>query len=232
MIDAVLATGISKTFKTANADLLVLQEVSFRVEQGSSVALLGGARSGKTTLLNLLAGLEPPSSGSLEVFGRSLERLTESEKATYRREVVGLVSPEVPWLPQFSLQDNVALPLLLANVPRREAEGRVAEMTSWLELPRNASLPALTPLEQQRWSLARGLIHAPKLLLVDGLETLDSEADTFVETLLEKTASLEVTVIFTTRQARVAAQAEQIFTLKGSKLQVSREIGRVQKCGD
>jgi putative ABC transport system ATP-binding protein len=227
MTDAVLATGISKIFKAANADLLVLQEVSFRVEQGSSVALLGQARTGKTTLIKLLAGLEPPSSGSLEVFGRVLERLTESEKATYRREMVGLVSPEVPWLPQFSLQDNVALPLLLANVSRREAEKRVSELSALLELSEEASLTSLTPLAKQCWALARGLIHHPQLLLVDGLEALDNEADTFVEYLLEKTTSFEVTLIFTTRQARVAAQAEQIFTLKGSRLQVSREIGRV-----
>jgi predicted ABC-type transport system involved in lysophospholipase L1 biosynthesis ATPase subunit len=231
MTDAVLATGISKTFKTANAETSVLQEVSFCVERGSSVALLGGARSGKTTLINLLAGLEPPSSGSLEVFGRKLAHLTEAEKATYRREVVGLVSPEVPWLPQFSLEDNVALPLLLTNVPRREAEGRVAEMSAWLELPRNATLKTLTPLEQQRWALARGLIHAPKLLLVDGLETLDNEAEVFADYLLEKTSDLEVTILFTTRQPLVAAHAGQIFTLRGSRLQVSRE-GRVQRCGD
>lgn len=225
MTDAVLATGISKTFKTANAEVLVLQEVSFRVERGSSVALLGGARSGKTTLINLLAGLAQPSSGSLEVFGQNLERLTEVEKATYRREIVGLVSPEVPWLPQFSLQDNVALPLLLANVPRREVEGRVAEIRVSLEL-QEVSLNLLTPLEKQRWALARGLIHRPKLLLVDGLETLDNEAEIFTEYMLEKISDLEVTAMFATRQPLVAAHARQIFTLKGSRLQVSRE-GRV-----
>jgi putative ABC transport system ATP-binding protein len=227
MTDAVLATRISKTFKTANADLLVLQEVSFRVEQGVNVALLGQARTGKTTLIKLLAGLEPLSSGSLEVFGREVERLTESERATYRRDLVGLVSPEVPWLPQLNLRENVALPLRLVNVPRREVEKRVAEISELLELQEGASLTSLTPLEKQRWALARGLIHGPKLLLVDGLEILDSEAEVFLEYLLEKTTDLEVTVIFTTRQARVAAQAEQIFTLRGSKLQVSREIGRV-----
>jgi putative ABC transport system ATP-binding protein len=227
MADAVLATGISKTFKTANADLLVLPEVSFRVEQGSRVALLGQARSGKTTLIKLLAGLEQPSSGSLEVFGRELEKLTESQRVTYRRELVGLVSPEVPWLPQLSLQENVALPLRLVNVPRREVEKRVAEMTVLLELQVETNLQSLTPLEKQCWALARGLIQQPKLLLVDGLETLDNEAEVFTEYLLEKTSHLGVTLIFTTRQARVAAQAEQIFTLKGSRLQVSREIGRV-----
>lgn len=227
MADAVLARGISKTFKTANADVLVLQEVSFRVEEGSRVALLGGARTGKTTLMKLLAGLEPVHDGSLEVFGRELQKLTESEKATYRREIVGLVSPEVPWLPQLGLKENVALPLLLVNVPRREAQKRVEEMMAWLELTEEASLTSLTPLEKQRWALARGLVHGPKLLLVDGLETLDNEADTFVEYLLEKTSNLALTIFFTTRQALVAAQAEQIFTLKGSRLQVSREIGRV-----
>jgi putative ABC transport system ATP-binding protein len=231
MTDAVLATGISKTFKSANAETSVLHEVTFCIEEGSSVALLGGARSGKTTLINLLAGLEQPSGGSLEVFGRELGALTESQKATYRREVVGLVSPDVPWLPQFSLQDNVALPLLLADVPRREVEGRVAEMSAWLELPRSASLKTLTPLEKQRWALARGLVHRPKLLLVDGLETLDNEAEAFAEYLLEKISELEVTMIFTTRQPLVAAHAGQIFTLRGSRLQVSRE-GRVQPCGD
>jgi putative ABC transport system ATP-binding protein len=226
MTDAVLATGISKTFKSANVETSVLHEVSFCIKRGSSVAILGGARSGKTTLINLLAGLEPPSGGSLEVFGQDITTLTESQKATYRREIVGLVSPEVPWLPQFSLQDNVALPLLLANVPRRDVEKRVAEMSAWLELREEGSLTSLTPLEKQHWALARGLIHRPQLLLVDGLETLDNEAEEFVEYLLEKVSELALTMIFTTRQPLVAAHAGQIFTLKGSRLQVSRE-GRV-----
>jgi ABC-type lipoprotein export system ATPase subunit len=231
MIDAVLATRISKTFKTASADVLVLQDVSFRVQQGSSVALLGQARSGKTTLLHLLAGLEQPSSGSLIVFQQRLETLTQAERASYRREGVGLVSPEVPWMPQFSLQDNVALPLLLANVNRREAEKRVTDMCSLLELRPAPNANMLTALERQQWSLARGLIHHPKLLLVDGLEDLDNEAAMFIEQLLGITSGLATTVIFTTRQALVAAYAEQIFTLKQgrletSKLSTSRDVGR------
>jgi ABC-type lipoprotein export system ATPase subunit len=222
MIDAVLATRISKTFKTASAEVLVLQDLSFCVQQGSSVALLGQARSGKTTLLHLLAGLEPLTRGSLVVFNQPLEQLTEAERASYRRDVIGLVSPDVPWLPQFSLQDNVALPLLIANVNRREADKRVADMCALLELRREASLPSLTPLERQQWSLARGLIHYPKLLLVDGLEDLASEAAMFIEQLLETTSGLATTVMFTTRQALVAAYAEQIFTLKQSKLETSK----------
>jgi ABC-type lipoprotein export system ATPase subunit len=222
MIDAVLATRISKTFKTASAEVLMLQDVSFRVQQGSSVALLGQAHSGKTTLLHLLAGLEPLTSGSLIVFNQALEQLTEAERASYRLEVIGLVSPDVPWLPQFSLQDNVALPLLLANVNRREADKRVTEMCSLLGLRTAVNVTVLTALERQQWALARGLIHHPKLLLVDGLEDLASEAAMFIEQLLEITSGLATTVMFTTRQALVAAYAEQIFTLKQSRLETSK----------
>lgn len=229
MEDAVLATRLGKRYQTATTELYVLQDVSFRVAQGSSAALLGQARSGKTTLIKMLAGLEGISSGSLSVFGNRLETLTERDLASYRREVVGLVSPEVPWLPQFSLEDNVALPLLIANVPRREAEKRVAEMCAWLGLTNiglsNAMrLASLTPLEQQRWAVARALIHEPKLLLVDGLEQLDDEAESFTEELLEKTSELALTVIFTTRQALIAAYAEQIFTLGESRLRASEAV--------
>lgn len=218
MEDAVLATRISKHYGSVRGELRVLQDVSFQVPQGSSAAILGSARSGKTTLIKVLAGLETLSGGSLSVFGNRLDALTESQRATYRREVVGLVSPEVPWLPQFSLKDNVALPLLIANVPRREVDRRVAETCAWLGLPDVLTLNALTPLEQQRWAVARALIHEPKLLLVDGLEQLDIEAEGFIEELLEKVSGLSLTVIFTTRQARVAAYGEQIFTLKESRL--------------
>ncbi len=232
MEDAVLATRIAKSYKTATAEVLVWQEVSFCVLQGSSAAILGGARTGKTTLLKVLAGLESLSSGSLMVFGHRLETLTEAARASYRREVVGLVSPEVPWLPQLSLQDNVALPLLIAKTPRREVEKRVAEICAWLELPQDASLNSLTPLEQQRGALARALIHEPKLLLVDGLETMGDEAERFTEELLEKTSSRSLTTIFTTRQARIAAYAEQIFTLQGSKLQTSAAVPSEALCGN
>jgi putative ABC transport system ATP-binding protein len=224
MEDAVLATRISKHYPTAQSELSVLQDVSFHIEKGSSAALLGSARSGKTTLIKILAGLETLSSGSLSVFGSRLDAFSEAQRATYRREVVGLVSPDVPWLPQFSLKDNVALPLLIANVPRREADRRVTEMCAWLGLPDVLTLNALTPLEQQRWALARALIHAPKLLLLDGLEQLDIEAESFIEDLLEKVSSLSLTVIFSTRQARVAAYGEQIFTLKESRLSTNPNL--------
>jgi putative ABC transport system ATP-binding protein len=229
MEDAVLATRLGKRYQTATTEVFVLQDVSFRVAEGSSTALLGKARSGKTTLIKMLAGLESISSGSLSVFGNTLETLTEHDLASYRREVVGLVSPEVPWLPQFSLEDNVALPLLIANTPRREAEKRVAEICGWLGLTNTGltntmHLASLTPLEQGRWAVARALIHEPKLLLVDGLEQLDDEAAPFIEELLEKTSELALTVIFTTRQARIAAYAEQIFTLRESRLRTPEVV--------
>jgi ABC-type lipoprotein export system ATPase subunit len=224
MNDAVLATRISKHYQAAQMELRVLQDVSFCVPKGSSTALLGSARSGKTTLVKILAGLETLSSGSLSIFGSRIDAFTETQRATYRREVIGLVSPEVPWLPQFSLKDNVALPLLIANVSRREADKRVAEMCAWLDLPDVLTLNALTPLEQQHWALARALIHTPQLLLVDGLEQLDVEAECFIEEVLEKVSSLSLSVIFTTRQARVAAYGEQIFTLKESRLSTNPNL--------
>jgi putative ABC transport system ATP-binding protein len=224
MNDAVLATRISKHYWAAQTEIRVLQDVSFGIQKGSSAALLGSARSGKTTLIKILAGLETLHSGLLSVFGNRLDALSETQRATYRREVVGLVSPEVPWLPQFSLKDNVALPLLIANMPRREADKRVTELCDWLGLPEVLTLNALTPLEQQRWALARALIHEPKLLLVDGLEQLDVEAESFIEEVLEKVSSLSLTVVFTTRQARVAAYGEQIFTLKESRLSTNPNL--------
>jgi ABC-type lipoprotein export system ATPase subunit len=222
MTDAVHATGIGKKLQTAQGESVILQDVSFRVADHSSAAFFGQSRSGKTTLIHLLAGLEPSTSGSLSVYGQSLGTLSEAERATYRREVIGLVSPEVPWLPQFSLQDNVALPLLIANVPRGVAQKRVADLCARLELPKASTLSALTPLERQQWSLARGLIHQPKLLLVDGLETLEAEAEPFIEGLFERCSELVATIIFATRHVRVAAFAEQILTLKQGRIEPSR----------
>jgi putative ABC transport system ATP-binding protein len=221
MREAVHATRIQKSFKTTQAEVLVLQDVSFSVLQGSRTALLGQTRSGKTTLLRLLAGLEPVMSGTLTVYDYALETLDDAERAAFRREVIGFVSPEVPWLPQLSLQDNVALPLLLANASRRTAEKRAAEVCAYLELPTASSLTALSPLERQQWALARGLIHEPKLLLVDGLETLEGEAELFVEQLFECCSDLMMTLMFSTRQARVAAFAEQILSLKHGRLESS-----------
>jgi ABC-type lipoprotein export system ATPase subunit len=124
------------------------------------------------------------------------------------------------------------LPLLIAKVSRREAEKRVTEICAWLELPRDASLSSLTVLEQQRWSLARALVHEPKLLLVDGLDELEDEAESFITELLEKTSLRSLTTMFTTRQARIAAYGEQIFTLQGSKLQASSLVESEALCGN
>jgi ABC-type lipoprotein export system ATPase subunit len=222
MIDAVSAKRISKTFRSAAADHAVLHDVTFCIKQGSSAAILGQARSGKTTLLHLLAGLEQPTTGSLKVIGNSLETLNDNDRASYRREVIGLVSPEVPWLPQFSLHDNVALPLLIANVSRRDAEKRVLNMCGLLELQPAQSISELSLLERYQWSLARGIIHSPKILLVDAVDDLDTDLNIFLDQLLDICSHQGLTVIIATRQSLVAAGTEQILVLKEGIIEPSK----------
>ena len=146
-----------------------LSDVNFSVEPGEYVAIMGESGSGKTTLLNILAALDRPTSGDVNLNGMHLSDVKEKQIATFRREHLGYVFQDFNLLDQFSLRDNIYLPLVLAGVDYKEMEKRLAPIAEKLEI---TQLLDKYPYEvsggqKQRAAVARALITNPELVLAD-----------------------------------------------------------------
>ena len=156
-----------------------LSNVSFTVESGEFVAIMGESGSGKTTLLNILAALDRPTAGQVLLENRPFADVKESEKAAFRRDNLGFVFQDFNLLDTFSIRDNILLPLVLQNKPLEEMERRLVPLITRLGL---AGLETKYPYEvsggqKQRAAVARALITSPRLLLADEpTGALDSKA--------------------------------------------------------
>jgi putative ABC transport system ATP-binding protein len=206
-----------------SATIRAVDGISIDVPEGEFVALLGASGSGKSSLLNLIAGLDSPSSGSVAVEGKDLGRLSREELAQYRRHVVGMVFQSFNLVPRMSVLENVELPLRFAEVER----GKRAELaTRSLERVGLAGRLRHRPIElsggeQQRVALARALVNGPKILLADEpTGNLDSKTGTEVMDLIRKlNHSMRMTVVLVTHEQALAEKyASRLISLADGKL--------------
>jgi len=179
------ARGIGKTVKSGDSDLVILRDIELAVMPGEAVAIVGASGSGKSTLLALLAGLDTPSAGSVELDGAILFELDEDARAELRGRAVGFVFQSFQLLPSLTALENVMLPLELAG--RDDAEAAAREILARVGLTeRLHHYPKhLSGGEQQRVALARAFVVQPKLLLADEpTGSLDAESGEAVIALL------------------------------------------------
>src|SRR5467141_281100 len=164
---AVRAERVSRHYQMGSALIRAVDDVTLEVRAGEFLALLGASGSGKSTLLNLLAGLDRPTSGAIFAQGRDLAALSSQELAGYRNHTVGMVFQSFQLLPRMTLEENVELPLRLAEVPRGERPARVREALERVRLThRLGHRPTeLSGGEQQRVAIARALANRPQILL-------------------------------------------------------------------
>src|SRR5690348_4121764 len=157
---AVRAERVSRHYEMGTAVIRAVDDVTLEVRSGEFVALLGSSGSGKSTLLNLLAGLDRPTGGAIYVQGRNLAEMNTHELARYRSGVVGMVFQAFNLLPRMTLEENVELPLRLAEVPRAERVSRVHEALERVRLAKRLDhRPSeLSGGEQQRAAMARALV--------------------------------------------------------------------------
>jgi putative ABC transport system ATP-binding protein len=195
-----------------------LRGASVAAEQGEIVAVMGTSGSGKSTLLHCLAGILPPDRGEVWFAGSRLDRLPDRERTVLRRTVFGFVFQFGQLVPELPAVENIALPLLLAGRPRREA---LAAATGWLDRLRLADLRDRLPGELsggqgQRVALARALVTRPRVVFADEpTGALDSAAaDDVMELLVDAAREQGVTVLLVTHEARVAAFADRTVILR------------------
>ena len=164
-------TDLKKTYtsRLGGVQVQALKGVTFTVEQGEYVAIMGESGSGKTTLLNILAALDKPTSGSVELEGKRLDAMKEDKLAVWRRENLGFVFQEFNLLDTFSLKDNILLPLVLGRTDVRELERRLGSVAASLGITDilNKYPYEVSGGQKQRAAAARALITEPKLLLAD-----------------------------------------------------------------
>ena len=216
---------LSKTYEGARRRS-VLRDVDLMLGAGEYIAVMGESGIGKSTLLNLIAGLDRPDAGSIRLDGVDLTGLDDDALTLLRRESMGFVFQAFHILPYLSLAQNVALPLILNRVAEHEAAARAGAMLAAVGLHgREASMPReLSGGELQRVAIARALVHQPKLLLADEpTGNLDPDSAAQVLSLLrQQVKTRNAACILVTHSQAAAATADRIVILTAQGL---REAG-------
>src|SRR6516164_3379673 len=217
---AIRLRSVSRHYVMGESVIRAVNEVSLMVPTGEFLALLGSSGSGKSTLLNLIAGLDRPSSGSVIAEGQDLSKMSSLELARYRRQTVGMVFQSFNLLPRMTLEENVELPLRLAEVERPE---RVREALERVGLERRIGhRPSeLSGGEQQRTAIARALVNRPKILLADEpTGNLDSATGESILALLrEIQKNPGMTIIMVTHERALAERfADRLAVMGDGKL--------------
>jgi len=210
---AIVVDGVQKSFEDGR--VRALRGVSFRVDPGELVALVGASGSGKSTILNLLGALDTPDDGSVRVDGRSLAELRSA--SAYRADVVGFVFQSHNLLPTLTAAENVQI-AMFGHRPRAEREARARELLAEVGLAQRAdALPGvLSGGERQRVALARALANEPRLLLADEpTGALDSETGAQVLELVDEVRRTHgTTIVLVTNDDDVAAHADRVLRLR------------------
>jgi len=220
---AVRAEQVSRHYEMGSAVIRAVDDVTLDVRVGEFVALLGSSGSGKSTLLNLMAGLDRPTGGAIFANGRNLSELSSLELARYRSRTVGMVFQSFNLLPRMTLEENVELPLRLAEVDRAERGKRVQEALERVRLEKRLThRPSeLSGGEQQRAALARALVNRPTLLFADEpTGNLDSATGESIMLLLKEIQQkLGMTIVMVTHERPLAERfADRIAALADGKL--------------
>ncbi|MFJ4526075.1 ABC transporter ATP-binding protein [Streptomyces sp. NPDC088810] len=209
--------GVHRSYGAGAAAVHALRGVSFEVPRGELVALKGRSGSGKTTLLNIVGGLDTPDRGRVEVEGRDLARLGESELLRLRRDRVGFVFQSFGLIPILSAAENVGVPLRLRRAEPREREERVELLLSLVGLAGHAAQRPgeLSGGQQQRVAIARALANRPALLIADEpTGQLDAETGHAVMELLRAVVhSEQVTALVATHDATLLDLADRVLEL-------------------
>ena len=212
--------GLGKTVESGGEPLIILQDISFSVMPGETVAIVGASGSGKSTLLGLLAGLDVPSAGEIRLDGLALASLDEDARAVQRGKLLGFVFQSFQLLPSLTALENVMLPLELAG-----SKASTATAQGWLERVglshRLRHYPKhLSGGEQQRVALARAFAPAPRLILADE-PTGNLDAATgqqIIDLMFELNAKEGTTLILVTHDEAIAARCGRTLHIRGGRL--------------
>ena len=214
-------TGISRDFPVGDQTVHALRAIDIDIGSGEFVAIMGPSGSGKSTLLNLLGLLDRPTAGRYELDGRDVTTLSEAEAAQVRRDKIGFVFQFFHLVPRLTAAANIALPMLLASVPKRERDERVAGLIADVGLSDRADhRPAqLSGGQLQRVAIARAMSMRPAVLLADEpTGNLDRATGREIMSLLEKLNTAGATLVVITHDAEIGARAPRRIRMEDGRV--------------
>jgi lipoprotein-releasing system ATP-binding protein len=212
------ASNLSKTYRNAEVPVAVFEQMSIEVERGEMLAIVGPSGIGKSTLLHLLGGLDRPDTGTIRIDGREVSSLSNDELARFRNRNVGFVFQFHHLLPEFTAQENVAMPGWIGRIPRDEALRKATSLLKELGLDARARhFPnQLSGGEQQRVAIARALLTDPLLFLADEpTGNLDLETSERVFELMRDCHTKRgLTSVIVTHNPELAARCDRTYEMK------------------
>jgi len=221
------ARGLSKTYRTGPQEVTVWSGIDLEVMAGESIAIVGASGSGKTSLLNVLGGLDDADDGSVSIGGQDITTMDDGAKTRLRNRDVGFVYQFHHLLPEFSAVENVMMPLLLGGTDKAEAKSRAeAALASLGMAARGSHKPSeLSGGERQRTAIARALVTKPKLVLMDEpTGNLDQSTAAEVERLMsELRGSVETAFVTVTHDQALAGRMQRVYHLINGELVLNNE---------
>ena len=228
-MEIVRCEHLTKTYGEGNAQVKALDDVTFSVEKGEFVAIIGPSGSGKSTLLHILGGVDKPTSGDVYIDGTSLHSLKEDKLAIFRRRQIGLIYQFYNLMPVLSVDENIVLPHLLDG--RKMDQERLDKIVEYLGLSdRRRNLPnQLSGGQQQRVSIGRALYSHPAIVLADEpTGNLDRKnGEEIVRLLKESNRSQKQTLILITHDEGIALQADRMLYLEDGKIIRDEQIRKL-----
>lgn len=215
--------ALSRVYKDGQHTVKVLSDVDFELVAGEKIAVIGASGSGKSTLLNLLGGLDEPSSGSVVMCGQDLSQLTERKRCEFRNSRLGFVYQFHHLLPEFDARENVAMPLLIQGLSRKESWARAEHMLSRVGMEhRLTHRPSqLSGGERQRVAIARALVAEPDCVLMDEpTGNLDPHSAQQVLALIDELGELSASFVVVTHDPAIAAHMHRTLELSSGTLVV------------
>jgi len=215
--------GLSKVFRSGGSDLVLFENLSFQVARGEMLALVGESGTGKSTLLHIVGALDRASAGNVYCANLQLSSLSQDEAADFRNREIGFVWQFHYLLPEFTALENVAMPLLLRGISRRDAEAQAAQWLREVGLAERSHHRSgeLSGGEQQRVALARALVTRPKILLADEpTGDLDGRtADVVFELISRLHRDYQLTSLIATHNFAFARRCHRVLRLQNGKIE-------------
>ena len=219
-------TDICKDYRQGREPVRVLKNVNLTVEQGDYLAIMGPSGSGKTTLMNIIGCLDVPTSGSYELSGRNLKDLRDDDLADIRNQHIGFVFQSFHLLPKMNALDNVALPLLYADVPLQERRSRAAEALKAVGLEERMDFypNQLSGGQCQRVAIARAMVGKPDILLADEpTGALDTKSGEQIMEIFRQLSDEGMTIIMITHEPSIADHADKTYRILDGELFTGEE---------
>ena len=214
--------NLRKVYKMGKEKIVALDNINLEIQQGEICCLFGTSGSGKSTLLNMLAGLEKPTRGTIKIKGKRMEKLNESELATFRQKFIGFVFQSYNLIPSLTALENVSLPLIFQGIPKKKRDKRAKDMLEAVGLATRLhhKPKEMSGGQQQRVSIARAFVNKPTILFADEpTGNLDTHTTLEVMDIITKIAREEnQTLIIVTHDPEIADYADKIITIRDGNI--------------